>query len=85
MISSINLGDVHLNQNSAWPIFERFLTAYGVVSEEGKIRLKIEIQKYFLELRIIEVLGKIPLNLNFDKLIKKRNEQFYIPKIETNF
>lgn len=34
MIASINLGDVHLNQKSAWPTFEKFLTVHNIASEE---------------------------------------------------
>jgi hypothetical protein len=30
-----------------------------------------------------EVLGDIPLGYTLERLMKKNNEQFYIPKIET--
>lgn len=85
MLTSINLGDVHLNQNSAWPTFEKFLVLHNMLGEKERLRLKMEVHKYFNELRIIEVLGGIPLNPSFDKFIRRRNEQFYIPKIETIF
>ena len=46
-------------------------------------RLKSEILRCFWEFRMMEVLGDIPLGYTLEKLMKKKDEQFYIPKIET--
>ena len=79
---SISVGNVNLNQNYNWNFFERFIQTYKLLPFEEISRLKIEINRCFIELKIIESLGKIPLNLSFSKLCRKKNEQFYIPKLE---
>ena len=53
-----------------------------MLPEEDINRLKGEAKRLFIELRVIEALAKIPLDLKFEKMPKKWNEQFYIHKIE---
>lgn len=55
------------------------------MGEEEVGRIRIDSQRYYHELRILEVLGKIPLNLNYEKLIRKRSEQFYIHTIDSPY
>jgi hypothetical protein len=82
VLCSINVGDINLDQYSLWPLFLRFVDYYSILPKEMAVNIKMEIARCFSEYKVIEALSEIPLTLNFEKLIKKKNEQFYIPKIE---
>lgn len=63
LLTSITVGDVHLKQNYLWPCFERFVSVYEMLPEEELGRLKGEATRLFVEVRVIEALAKIPLDL----------------------
>ena len=80
VILSRNNGDFQL-KHYTWPIFQVFLSKRLFFQEQKIIKLKMDINSYFIELNLGSVLSQIPLNINYSGQNYKKNQQFYIVKL----
>ena len=81
IVFSLIAGDTRLDNCALWAHFNKFIACHELLPLQEIDALKMEIRRC-LEVGVLEALGEIPLRFTFEKMMRKRNEQLYIPKIE---